>query len=291
MVSLLSPFRRIIPKRWRKDAPLVPVVRLSGPIGLPAPLVTMLTFETAAPLLDRAFRIKDAPAVALIVNSPGGSAVQSHLIFKRIRALAETHSKPVYVFIEDAAASGGYMIACAGDEIIADPSSIVGSIGVVSAGFGFDRAIERLGIDRRVYTAGDRKVMLDGFQPEKPEDVRRLRALQKDIHKTFMALVKERRGKELDGSDRTLFSGEFWAGQKALDLGLIDQIGDIRSFLFEKYGDKVRMVPIAARRGLFNRPRPGVSAMTDGIVELAERWPDSALSAVEARMLWQRLGL
>ncbi len=292
MSSVTEMLQNLIPKRWRKDVPVVPVVRLTGPIGLPGPFVVSMSLESVAPQLERAFKIKHAKGVALIVNSPGGSAVQSHLIHRRIRALAEEHKKHVFVFIEDVAASGGYMIATAGDTIVADGSSIVGSIGVISAGFGFDKAIEKLGVDRRVYTAGDRKAMLDGFQPEKPEDVRRLKTLQKEIHRLFIDLVKSRRDGELDGSDRTLFSGEFWVGRKALDLGLVDQIGDLRSVMRERYGEKVQLVPIAPRRGYFSRPRPAVDGLTNaGSDGIAVGWGAGVIAAIEARLMWSRFGL
>jgi signal peptide peptidase SppA len=193
------------------------------------PLRPGLSLAAVAGPIEKAFSASKLSSVAVLINSPGGSPVQSNLIFKRIRQLAAEKQKRVYVFCEDVAASGGYFLAIAGDEIYADPSSIVGSIGVVSAGFGFDKAIEKLGIDRRVYTAGMSKSTLDPFQPEKPEDVARIKAIQKDIHETFIALVKERRGARLAATDDELFSGAFWSGPKALQLGLIDGISDVRS--------------------------------------------------------------
>ena len=204
---MFAALRRLIPSRFRADRPVVPVVRLSGTIGFSTPLKPGLTLAGIARSLDRAFSTKRACAVALAINSPGGSAAQSHLIHTRIRALAAEHKRPVIAFVEDVAASGGYMIATAADEIVADASSIVGSIGVVSASFGFDRLIERIGVERRVHVAGEQKVMLDPFQPEKREDVARLKALQKDIHELFISLVKERRGKKLKGPEKALFSG------------------------------------------------------------------------------------
>ncbi len=191
-------------------------------------------------LLERAFAFRKARAVALVINSPGGSAVQSHLIHGRIRALAAEHKVPVIAFVEDVGASGGYMIACAADEIVCDPSSIVGSIGVVGATFGLEKAIKKLGIERRVYTAGKNKAMLDPFLPENPEDVKRLKAIQQDIHETFIALVKARRGKKLKGPESALFSGEYWVGSKAVELGLADRLGDIRAVLRERFGDEGR---------------------------------------------------
>src|SRR5215472_1739877 len=193
--------RPLLPRRFRGDIPVVPVVRLSGIIGFSTPLRPGLTLAGVARQLDRAFTLRRGRAVALLINSPGGSPVQSHLIYLRIRALAEEHNKPVIAFTEDVAASGGYMVACAADEIICDPSSIVGSIGVVGGSFGFAKLIEKLGIERRLYTAGDRKAMLDPFLPEKPDDVKRIKAIQQDIHQHFIALVKERRDSKLNGSD------------------------------------------------------------------------------------------
>lgn len=287
-MSLAESLRNLIPERWRERRPLVPVLRLAGPIGMVTPLRPGLSLSTVAGALERAFRIKRAAAVAIIINSPGGSPVQSRLIQARIRHLAEKHGKPVFVFIEDVGASGGYLIALAGDEIIADQSSIVGSIGVVSAGFGFDRLIDKIGVERRVYTAGDKKVMLDPFQPEKPEDIKRLKALQKDVQDMFVELVKERRGAALTGSDKTLFSGEFWSGRKALELGLVDRLGDITSVMRERYGDKVRLKAVSTTQGgLLRRFMRGSSPA----VPLASGFADDLVSAVETRALWSRYGL
>src|SRR6202162_6468568 len=208
----------VLPSRFRPSLAVVPVVRLSGIIGFTTPLRPGLTLSSVARSLERAFAWPRAKAVALAINSPGGSAVQSHLIHQRIRQLAEENARPVIAFVEDVAASGGYMIACAADEIVCDTSSIVGSIGVVGGTFGFNRLIERLGIERRLYTAGERKVMLDPFLPEKPEDVHRLKAIQNDIHEGFIALVKGRRGAALAGPESALFIGEYWTGRKALEL-------------------------------------------------------------------------
>ena len=196
------------------------------------------------------------PSVALLVNSPGGSPVQSNLILKRIRQLAEEKDKKVYVFCKDVAASGGYYIALAGDEIYADTSSIIGSIGVISAGFGFEKAIEKLGVERRVYTAGTSKSMLDPFRPENPADVARLKQVQQDVHDAFIGVVKDRRAGKLTGHDDDLFNGSFWSAPKALDLGLIDGVSDVRTKMRELHGDKVRLkvVPISSG-GLLSRLR------------------------------------
>ncbi len=229
-----------------------------------------------------------ARAVALIVNSPGGSAVQSHLIFQRIRALADQHKLPVVAFVEDVAASGGYMIACAADEIVCDKASIVGSIGVVAASFGLEKLIEKIGVERRIHTAGENKVMLDPFLPEKKEDVDRLKTIQKEIHEEFIGLVKARRGAKIDSRETALFTGEFWTGSKARELGLVDAIGDLRSTLRESYGEKVKM-PLIAERSWFGRRSAGI-----GVMEQFANSPGLAediLATLEARALWGRYGL
>ncbi len=286
-------FEKVIPERFRGGGTVVPVVRLTGVIGFSTPLRPGITISSVARLLERAFSYKNAKAVALIVNSPGGSPVQSHLVYRRVRQLAEEKKLPVIVFVEDVGASGGYMIACAGDEIVCDISSIVGSIGVVGATFGLDKAIARFGIERRVYTAGDRKVMLDPFLPEDPEDVARLKAIQKDIHQAFIALVKSRRGEKLKGPESALFSGEYWAGEEALRLGLVDGFGEIRSFLRERFGDKVQ-TPVMAERGWFGRRF--LSSQAPVQAWSGEAWSGSGLaedilSTAEARAIWARYGL
>ncbi len=283
--ALSRPLLSLVPRRWRSDLVTVPVVRLSGPIGVRTPFSQSLSLAGVAKALDKAFAVKGAPAVALLINSPGGAAAQSHLIYRRIRALAEEKEKHVFAFVEDAAASGGYMIACAADEIFADPCSIVGSIGVVSAGFGLDRAIDRLGIDRRVRTAGERKFSLDPFQPEAPEDVARLDALLKELHVVFADLVKTRRGSTLSADDETLFSGEFWLGTQALGFGLVDGLGDVRSVLKARYGDDVEMPLIERPAPFFLRRGGGFGAA------MAGQAAAGALDAMEERALWGRLGL
>ncbi|WP_244627527.1 S49 family peptidase [Microvirga tunisiensis] len=278
----------LLPPKYRVYSdPIIPVVRLSGAIGAVMPLRTGLAMSSVAPLLERAFSVPGARAVALVINSPGGSAAQSHLIFKRVRALAEEKKLPVIAFVEDAAASGGYMIACAADEIYADPASIVGSIGVVSASFGFHELIERIGIERRVHTAGKSKAMLDPFRPENPEDVVRLKGLQRQIHDVFVGLVRDRRGEKLNDSYDDLFSGAFWVGAEALDLGLIDGLGDIRTILRQRFGEKVRFRMIEPARPpllgrLFGRRSLGQSSLID---------PGEIVGALEERAAWARLGL
>jgi signal peptide peptidase SppA len=281
--------RRLVPARFRGDIPVVPVVRLSGVIGMGTPLRPGLMLSTAARSLERAFATRNARAVALIINSPGGSPTQSHLILRRIRQLAAEKNIPVLAFIEDVGASGGYMLAIAADEIFCDQYSIVGSIGVVGGSFGFPKLMEKLGIERRIYTSGERKVMLDPFEPEKPEDVKRIKAIQKEIHGHFIALVKERRGAKLNGPDKTLFSGEFWTAQTAIELGLADSIGDMRSTLRARYGDKVRTPLISGERSLFGRKLAGVG-LADALGNRAGLAED-LLSALEARALWSHYGL
>ncbi len=278
-----SGLKRIFPDY---GSPLVPVVRLSGAIGRVSRLQSGMSIGAVGPLLRKAFAIKTAPTVALIVNSPGGSPVQSHLIYKRIRALAEEKEKTVLVFVEDVCASGGYMIACAGDEIIVDPSSIVGSIGVVSAGFGFVEALHKLGVERRVYTSGESKVILDPFQPEKPEDVARLKAIQEEVHDHFIEIVRSRRGDVLArDKEEDIFSGQFWSGKTAVSLGLADSIGDIRSVLREKFGDKVRLKLFSTERSFFGKKGIGIGG-TAGAA-----FAEKLVAELDERGLWERYRL
>lgn len=271
--------------RLRGDTTVVPVVRLQGIISSTPGFRPVLSLQGVEAALARAFAVRNAPAVAIVVNSPGGAAVQSHLVHKRIRALATEKGKHVIVAVEDLAASGGYMIAAAGDEIVVDPSSIVGSIGVISAGFGFPKLIERLGIERRVHAAGRSKAMLDPFQPEKEEDVERLVALQQDAHAMFIALVKARRPNLVDDPD--LFSGAFWSGARAVELGLADRVGDLRSVLRERYGDKVRVMPIPTSKSGWLRRRLGMGLGEDDAMGFLDR----AATAIEERLMWSRFGL
>src|ERR1700676_3241135 len=224
--GLIEKMMEWIPARLRRGSAVVPVVRLSGLIGAVTPLRPGMSLAGIARTLERAFAVKNAKAVALVINSPGGSPVQSRQIYLRIRQLAAEKKLPVLVFVEDVAASGGYMIACAGDEIFCDTSSILGSIGVVGGSFGFQELIKRVGVERRLYTAGEHKAMLDPFLPENPDDVSRVKALQREIHAIFIALVKGSRGSRLQGADDVLFTGEYWAGETSVALGLADAIGD-----------------------------------------------------------------
>jgi signal peptide peptidase SppA len=279
-----------IPARLRRRRSVVPVVRLSGVIGAVTPLRPGMSLAGVARTLERAFAVKNAKAVALVINSPGGSPVQSRQIYLRIRQLAEEKKLPVLVFVEDVAASGGYMIACAGDEIFCDPSSILGSIGVVGGSFGFQELIKKLGVERRLYTAGAHKAMLDPFLPENPDDVTRLKALQQEIHTIFIALVKQSRGARLKGADEMLFTGEYWAGETSISLGLADAIGDLRSTLRARFGEKVQTPLIAPASGmlsgLLGRRSPGALAAWEGASSL----PEEAISALESRAIWAKFG-
>lgn len=280
-------FKDFLPKAFAGKRPVVPVVRLAGPIGLSLPGRLGLTAEAIEPALDRAFAMRGAVAVALAINSPGGSPVQSHLIYRRIRQLAGEKKLPVIAYVEDIAASGGYMLACAADEIVVDPASIVGSIGVVSSGFGLDRAIERLGIDRRLYTAGAHKATLDPFRPEVAEDVAHLKSLQQEIHAAFIELVRARRGDRLSG-DETLFSGLFWSGGKGIDLGLADRSGTLREDLPAKFGDKVDMRVVNAEKGFLRRRLFGSSASADTPPLVSV---DEAVTVLRWQMIYARYAL
>jgi serine protease SohB len=286
----LALLRRLVPHRFRSDIPVVPVVRLTGVIGFSTPLRPGLTLASVAKPLDRAFAWPRARAVALLINSPGGSAVQSHLVFQRIRQLSVEKKLPVIAFVEDVAASGGYMIACAADEICADPSSIVGSIGVIGASFGFNKLIDKIGIERRIYTSGVNKAMLDPFLPENPDHVARLKGIQEEIHGAFIGLVKSRRAAKLTDADENLFTGEYWAAQRGMELGLVDRIGDLRSVLRERYGEKVETPLVSAKTGWFGRASPGIGARVGALLGEAG-FADELISSLEARAIWARYGL
>jgi serine protease SohB len=270
----------------RHRGPVVPVLRLSGVIGGPGLRGGGLTLAALNPALERAFKMRGARAVALAINSPGGSPVQSALIAERIRLLAGEKQLPVLGFIEDVGASGGYWLALAADEIFADPRSIVGSIGVIHASFGFAEAIQRLGIERRLFTAGATKSLLDPFSPEDPDDIARLKDILHEIHEGFKATVRERRGSRLTASDSEVFEGQIWTGQKALSLGLIDGLGTLHGVLRARFGDKVRLPQVSTRRSWLQRrlgfgPDPGeAKAIVDG-----------ALASLAERALWARYGL
>src|SRR5471032_808378 len=282
----------LVPARWRRGAAIVPVVRLSGVIGAVTPLRPGMSLSGVAKMLERAFATKNAKAVALMINSPGGSPVQSRQIYLRIRQLAAEKKLPVLVFVEDVAASVGYMIACAGDEIFCDPSSILGSVGVVGGSFGFQELIKKIGVERRLYTAGAHKAMLDPFLPENPDDVARVKALQREIHALFISLVKQSRGEKLKGADDVLFTGEYWAGETSVTFGLADAIGDLHSTLRARYGEKVQTPVIAPATGmlsgLMGRKSAGAASLSspEGIASL----PDELISALETRAIWAKFG-
>jgi serine protease SohB len=270
-------------RRLTRRAPRISVLRLYGAIGLPGRGSSGLSDEAMADAVEKAFDAKPA-AVALAVNSPGGSPTQSALIAARIRRRAEETETPVFAFCEDLAASGGYWLACAGDEIWADSSSLLGSIGVIYAGFGFQDALSRLGVERRVHSAGERKAMLDPFQPERGEDVERLIALQREIHDGFKAHVRARRGAKLSAADRAgvnLFQGDVWTGARAVELGLADGVGHLPAVMKAKFGDKAKFREYGPRRPLLSRL---------GLPGGAELAAETA-AALEARLMWSRHGI
>lgn len=282
--------KRTTTRVWRlisgSAPPRVSVLRLSGAIGMRTGFNRGLSLASLAEPLERLFADKGAEAVAIIVNSPGGSPVQSALIHDRIRALAAEAEMPVMTFAEDVAASGGYMLAMAGDEIYAHENTVVGSIGVVSAGFGFQDMIEKLGIERRVHTSGERKAMLDPFRPEDPRDVAHLEQLQREVHDSFKAMVRTRRAGKLKGEEGDLFSGMFWSGARARALGLVDDLGDLRTVCQRKYGNDVEFRVVQPRRSWFGSERSGVA-----VAGLPGDWADSLLVTLEERALWARFGL
>jgi len=263
--------------------PTVAVLRLDGVIGLRGR--RGLSLRRYAPAIERAFRLPHLRGIALAINSPGGSPVQSQLLYRRIRQLADEHGIPVFAFAEDVAASGGYWIALAADEIHAEESSLVGSIGVVSAGFGFAAVLNRLGVERRLYTAGEEKSLLDPFLPQDPHDVERLGVLQRDLHDSFKALVRTRRGARLKGEESAVMGGEIFSGRRALALGLIDGIGDARSVLRARFGEQVRLRPVEPERRRFAFALPWLRRpdVADLVADLAAR--------LEERLIWARFGL
>jgi len=269
-------------------SPVVPVVRLhgmiaSGAAGLGRQLLNSDSVEGA---LERAFTADGAQAVALAINSPGGSPTQSQLIGARIRQLAREHELPVIAFCEDVAASGGYWLACAADEIVATPTSLLGSVGVVSSGFGLEGLISKLGVERRLHTAGTNKARLDPFSPEKDDDVQWLLGMQSDIHEEFGAWVRERRGDKLRGTDDELFTGEVWIGRKAVELGLADRLGTMREVLAERYPDAELQV-VHARKSLAARLGLPAAGASGGLPEAAV----ALVGALEQQAIWARFGL
>ena len=270
--------------------PLVTVLRLSGIVGRIGPSRAGIGIDGLDPFIKKAFRPRRLAAVALAVNSPGGSAAQSSLVARRIRALADEKNIPVLAFCEDVAASGGYWLASAADEIYADPASIIGSIGVVGGGFGFVGLLEKLGVKRRLYTAGKRKGTLDPFKPEKRDDVRHLARLQKDIHQEFRDWVRARRGARLSDDDEELFSGAVWTGRMAQDLGLVDGLGGMHGILRERYGEHVRIKTVNARRPWLKQVL-GLASKESHAADAAHGTVAAALAALEERLTWNRYGL
>lgn len=272
---------------WRRwwpfgpSAPFVAVVKMNGVIGSES-FGRGLNLAAVAGTLERAFTTGKPKAVAIVINSPGGSPVQSALIHDRIRALAAENKVKVFAFAEDVAASGGYMLMLAGDELFAHEFSVIGSIGVVSGNFGFDKLIEKIGVDRRVYTAGESKAMLDPFRPERPEDVAKLKAMLSEVHAGFIARVKSRRQGKLKDTDAALFEGAIWSGPQAKANGLVDDLGDLRTVMRARFGADVELKLYAPRTGfsLFRRSSPGVAQS-----------PDAWLNALENRGLWSRFGV
>lgn len=284
----LREYLKLLPfERFQNPPPVVPVLRFEGVIA-PSHWRGSLSLKSYAGAIERAFGVSGAVAVAIIINSPGGSPVQSSLLYRRLRQLADEKRVPVFAFAEDVAASGGYWLALAGDEIYAEETSLLGSIGVVSASFGFPRLLDRLGIERRLYTAGENKALLDPFLPENPSDIERLTALQQDIHASFRDHVRRRRIGKIDATDETLFSGEVMTGRMALERGLIDGIGDLRSVMRARFGDNVRLVPVASERRrrwvAWPRRRPSIGQEATATVAVLADW-------LEARLLWARFGL
>ncbi len=285
--SLLA---RLPIRKFKNPPPVVGVLRLAGAIGSFGPVRSGLTLAGLETAIGRVFKLPRLEAVALSINSPGGSPVQSDLIARRIRDLAAEKNVPVMAFCEDVAASGGYWLACAADEIYARETSIVGSIGVISAGFGFTDLMQRIGVERRVHTAGDKKSMLDPFSKEDPKDVARLKVIFKEMHQSFQAMVRERRGERLKGSDKALFNGEFWTGGKAVELGLIDGLGELRQTMRARYGDRVVLKRMDSA-GPWWRRRLGRSGLGDLGHFDPQDWVSGAFAAAEERALWSRFGL
>jgi len=264
-----------------KKKKIVSHLRLTGVIGNIGKFRQGIEYSGQEDIIKKAFSVKKALAVAITINSPGGSPVQSHLIYKFIREQAKKNKKKVIIFAEDVAASGGYLIACSGDEIYANSSSIIGSIGVISASFGFKNLIEKIGVQRRVYTAGKNKSTLDPFLDEKEEDISRLKNIQLELHQDFIDVVEESRGSKLNkNSGIELFSGEFWTGKKAKELGLIDGLGNADQILREKFGDEVEIKK-------FGKPKGWLAKKLSSSQDHAEK----LISILEERSIWQRYGL
>jgi signal peptide peptidase SppA len=269
-MSFLSIFRK---------SKSVSVIQLNGIIAPNMGRRKGLNLHELEKVIEQAFTGNNIQAVALQINSPGGSPVQSEMISLRIRELSEKNNIPVLAFIEDVAASGGYWLACAADEIFASKASIVGSIGVVSSGFGFDKAIEKLGVQRRLYTSGDNKAILDPFLPENKEDVKRLKVIQKELHSQFIAFVKSRRGSKIKDDNKEVFTGAFWSGESGIEIGLIDSFGEMRRVLKERFGNKIKIKEFMPKKKLF-----GFSSLLAGAMEML-------IFKIEERSILKRFGL
>ena len=263
-----------------KKKKIVPHLKLSGVIGNVGKFKQGIDFSGQEEIILKAFSVKKAPCVAITINSPGGSPVQSHLIYNLIRQQAKKNKKKVLVFAEDIAASGGYLIACAGDEIYSNSSSIIGSIGVIYSSFGFTELIKKIGVERRVHTAGKNKSTLDPFLEEKKEDIERLKKIQLDLHKDFIDVVEKSRGSKLKKSEVELFSGEFWSGRKAQELGLIDEIGDAHQILKDKFGDDVVIKKFEKSKSWLSKK---LSSSNDQL--------DNLSNILEEKSVWQKYGL
>ncbi len=281
----------------RRPRPVVAVLRLTGVIGGFGPLRSGMSLNSVEGLIEQAFAQKHLKAVALVINSPGGSPSQSALIANRVRELAKEKEVPVLAFCEDVAASGGYWLACAADEIFVQPTSIIGAIGVITSGFGFPELLDKIGVERRVYTAGERKSTLDPFRPENPEDVAHLKELQKELHEVFKEMVRDRRGHRLKAEEAELFNGDFWAGGKAVELGLADSLGELRQVLRDRFGKRVRLRRIQGPKRLLRRLGLGRGRAEAGLplwgggLPAPEDWAAGFVAAVEERALWSRFGL
>ncbi len=259
----------------------IPTLRLSGVIGQAGLMKSGLNILTLDKLIEKLFSYKKSPAVALIVNSPGGSPTQSSLIAKKLINASKSKNKKILTFVEDVAASGGYWLACAGDEIFIDSNSILGSIGVISPGFGFVDLIKKIGVERRIYTSGKSKSFLDPFSEEKKEDIDRLKIIQEQIHENFITYVKQRRGSKIKEKDsEELFSGRFWIGHNAIDLGLADGIGSIHEVVRERFGKKAKIKMIDQKKSFIQRKLSSSLINTDQII-----------NQLEEKALWSRFGL
>ena len=271
-----------------KKKKIVPVVYMSGIIGNVGALKNGITISSTQDLLEKAFKIKNSAAGALIINTHGGSPTQSSLIYKRIKKLAKKNKTKVIFFVEDVAASGGYYIACAGDEIYVDENSIVGSIGVIYTSFGFDKLIKKYGIERRIFTTGKYKSILDSFQKQKLSDVKKLKSIQSEIFKNFKEVVLKSRGKKINIQNNNIFSGSFWAGKEAVKLGLVDGVGDLNTIMEKKFGEKIKYIPIKPKKSFLKGVLSRSSYFKD-LVDTKETISDM-MEYMESRNIWGRYG-